>query len=151
MNVRRLPYLALPLCVALLSGCLSATPVAYTPHPEAVQQPLVLLRELAELRCAQGVEVTLLPGRVAFASACFTGPLGERKLQEIEFASLTNIRIVFGDWYGLEVERNGVHESGLFINTADEQVFQFDSAEQATRAADALWALKKAADAEAGR
>lgn len=77
-----------------LGGCFflpSATPVAYSPHPERVEDPLGRLAAAArvERQCAAGVAVRQEGSAVVFDSSCST--------ERIDLAKVSRIDIVFGD------------------------------------------------------
>jgi hypothetical protein len=130
--------------LSVLGGCLilpSARPVAYTPHPERVQDPVAVLRETAQEHCAKGVAVEQVGSAVVFTSACDTDFKGRERPERIELARLSNIDIVFGDWYAVRLFESGkeMHDYGAL---------RFQTAEAAIRSADAFWALKQRAAAK---
>ena len=122
-----------------LSACLlpSARPVAYQPHPERVSDPLAVLRKAARSHCERGTQVELLPGKVRYTSACSTGCDGAPKPADIELTGLSDVHIVFGDWYQVVLVRHG--EEQYLSELA------CDTSEEAAEVADALLALRSAA------
>ena len=109
----------------------SARPVAYTPHPERVEDPLGRLAAAArvERQCAAGVAVRQEGSAVVFESSC-------SRTERIDLAKVSRIDIVFGDWYALRLFEGDKEQSeSVALRYSDEAA--------ATLAADSLWALKQ--------
>lgn len=121
----------LVLAAVCASACGTVRDIPYVADPGSIADPLATLREALQPNCRYPVAIALGGGEVRITDRCWTDWRDRPVARVIDVATMTDVRIRFGDWIFLEVVRG----------TRVVAKLSFSSEAHAIRAANALWAL----------
>lgn len=121
----------LVLAAVCASACGTVRDIHYVADPGSIADPLATLREALQPTCRYPVAIAFGGGEVRITDRCRTDWRDRPVARAIDVATMTDVRIRFGDRFFLEVVRGTRVVANL----------DFSSEAHAIRAANALWAL----------